>query len=54
VFGYVNPKGWEDVKLMKTAPSKKDKRHWRFPIEEAYKYYRNFNSAFENVGKPRG
>ena len=50
---YANPKGWEDVKLMKTAPSKKDKRHWRFPIEEAYKYYRNFNSAFENIGKPR-
>lgn len=51
---YANPKGWEDVKLMKTPPSKKDKRHWRFPIEEAYKYYRNFNSAFKNVGKPRG
>lgn len=51
--GYVNPKGWEDVKLTKTAPSKKDKRHWRFPIEEVYKYYRNFNSAFDNVGKPR-
>ena len=51
---YANPKGWEDVKLAKTAPSKKDKRHWRFPIEEAYKYYRNFNSAFDNVGKPRG
>jgi len=51
--GFVNPKGWEDVKLMKTAPAKKDKRHWRFPIEEAYKYYRNFDSAFENVGKPR-
>jgi len=53
VFGYVNPKGWEDVKLTKTAPAKKDKRHWRFPIEEAYKYYRDFNSAFDNVGKPR-
>jgi hypothetical protein len=52
--GYVNPKGWEDVKLEKTAPAKKDKRHWRFPINEAYKYYRDFNSAFENVGKPRG
>ena len=51
--GFVNPKGWEDVKLAKTAPPKVDKRHWRFPIEEAYKYYRDFNSAFENVGKPR-
>jgi len=54
VFGYVNPKGWKDVKLVNTPPSKKDKRHWRFPIEEAYKYYRDFNSVFENVGKPRG
>jgi len=51
--GYVNPKGWEDVKLAKTAPAKKDKRHWRFSIEEVNKYYRNLNSAFENVGKPR-
>lgn len=51
---YANPKGWKDVKLMKVAPSKRDKRHWRFPIEEVDKYYRNFNSAFENVGKPRG
>jgi len=50
---YVNPKGWEDVRLMKTPPAKKDKRHWRFPINKAYKYYRDFNSAFENVGKPR-
>jgi hypothetical protein len=52
--GYINPKGWQDVKLTKTAPSKKDKRHWRFPIEEVDKYYRDFNSAFDNVGKPRG
>lgn len=52
--GYVNPNGWEDVELAKISPEKKDKRHWRFPIEEAYKYYRDFNSAFENVGKPRG
>ena len=51
---YANPKGWKDVKLMKVAPSKRDKRHWRFPTEEVDKYYRNFNSAFENVGKPRG
>ena len=53
VFGYANPNGWQDVKLVQTAPDKKDKRLWRFPLEEVYKYYRNFNSAFDNVGKPR-
>jgi len=53
VFGYANPNGWQDVKLVQTVPDKKDKRLWRFPLEEVYKYYRDFNSAFENVGKPR-
>ncbi len=53
VFAYANPKEWEDVRLMNIAPEPKDKRHWRFPIKKAYRYYRNFNSAFENVGKPR-
>ena len=53
VFGHVNPGGWKDVKLMKTVPPKKYKRLWRFPVDEAYKYYRNFNSAFNNVGEPR-
>lgn len=53
VYGLANPNGWQDVKLVQTAPDKKDKRLWRFPLEEVYKYYRDFNSAFENVGKPR-
>ena len=50
---YANPKGWEDVIPMLSAPKLKDKRHWRFPIEKAYNYYRNFNSVFENVGQPK-
>lgn len=53
ILGYVNPHGWRDVELVKTAPEKKNKRLWRFPLKEVYKYYRDFNSAFENVGKPR-
>ncbi|EKD64860.1 MAG: hypothetical protein ACD_50C00281G0003 [uncultured bacterium] len=53
VFGHPNPGGWEDVKSVKTVPDKKNKRLWRFPVDEAYKYYRDFNSAFGNVGKPR-
>ncbi|MBI2027996.1 MAG: hypothetical protein HYT07_00160 [Candidatus Levybacteria bacterium] len=51
--GYVNPKGWRQVKPMLVAPEPKYKRPWRFPIDVAYNYYRDFNSAFENVGKPR-
>lgn len=53
VFGYVNPNGWYDVKPVESVPEKKYKRLWRFPVDEAYKYYRNFNSVFDNVGKPR-
>lgn len=53
VFGLVNLHGWQDVKLVQVAPDKKDKRLWRFPLREVYKYYRDFNSAFENVGQPR-
>lgn len=53
IYGYVNPNGWEDVKLVKTAPDKQNKRFWRFPLKKVYRYYRDFNSAFEDVGKPR-
>lgn len=53
VFGHANPHGWRDVRLVQAAPDKKDKRLWRFPLSEVYKYYRDFNSAFENVGQPR-
>lgn len=50
---FANPRGWEDVKILSKAPESKDKKYWRFPLEEVYNYYRNFNSAFDNVGKPR-
>ncbi len=50
---YANPKGWEDVTPMFSAPKMKYKRYWRFPIRKAYNYYRNFNSVFENVGQPK-
>lgn len=53
VYGLINPHGWRDVKLVQTVPDKKDKRLWRFPLKEVYRYYRNFNSVFEEVGKPR-
>ena len=50
---FANPKGWEDVRTVSSPPESRDKKYWRFPVEIVYKYYRNFNSAFENVGKPR-
>lgn len=50
---YPNPRGWKDVKMMLSAPELKDKRYWRFPVDIAYNYYRNFNSVFKNVGKPK-
>lgn len=53
VYGFVNPHGWQDVKLVQTVPDKKDKRLWRFPLKEVYRYYRDFNSVFREVGKPR-
>lgn len=53
VYGLVNPHGWQDVKLVQAVPDNKDKRFWRFPLREVYQYYRDFNSVFEDVGKPR-
>lgn len=50
---YKNPNGWKDVKSMVLPPDSKDKRLWRLPVEKAYNYYRNFNSVFENVDKPK-
>jgi len=53
IMGYPNPNGWNDIKKVEKAPETKDKRIWRIPAELGYTLYRNFNSAFENVGKPR-
>lgn len=53
LMGYPNPNGWKDVKVVEKAPEPKDKRIWRVPVEQGYTLYRNFNSAFGSVGKPR-
>jgi len=50
---FPNEHGWSDVRQMEVLPDPQDKRRWRFPIGEAYNYYRDFNSAFGNVGQPR-
>ncbi len=49
----VTPNRWEEIKVVKTAPERKDKRKWLVPPEEGYLYYRNFQSVFENVGQPK-
>jgi hypothetical protein len=49
----VAPNRWEEMKIVEVAPKNEDKRRWLVPPEKGYLYYRNFNSAFENVGKPR-
>ncbi|MDO8583500.1 MAG: hypothetical protein Q7R51_03135 [bacterium] len=49
----VGPNKWEELKVVKIAPDNKDKRKWLIPPEKGYLYYRNYQSVFQNVGKPR-
>lgn len=48
----VVPNSWEEIKVMKIAPESKYRRKWLIPPEKGYLYYRNFQSVFQNVGKP--
>lgn len=52
-YGYANPNGWADVIDRADPPVPEEKRLWRKPIEEAYSLYRDFNTAFGEVGQPR-
>lgn len=49
----VAPNSWEELRLIDVAPEIEDKRRWLIPPEEGYLYYRNFQSVFQNIGKPR-
>ncbi len=49
----VVPNRWEEMALVETAPKNENKRKWLVPPEEGYLYYRNFQSVFQNIGKPR-
>ena len=46
--------GWNSVKLVQSLGECPLKKYHRFPYPLYKKYYRNFNSAFINVGGPRG
>lgn len=47
------PNSWEELKVVEIAPESKHKRKWLVSPEKGYLYYRNFQSVFQNVGKPR-
>jgi len=49
----VVPNTWEEMEIVEIAPKGERKRRWLIPPEKGYLYYRDFNSSFENVGKPR-
>lgn len=49
----VVPNTWAELKVVKVAPEIKHKRRWLIKPEKGYLYYRNFQSVFQNIGKPR-
>lgn len=49
----VVPNAWEEMKIVEVAPKSEDKRRWLVLPEKGYRYYRDFNSVFDNVGEPR-
>ncbi|OGH24183.1 MAG: hypothetical protein A3B47_04960 [Candidatus Levybacteria bacterium RIFCSPLOWO2_01_FULL_39_24] len=49
----VVPNEWEEMEIVEIAPKRKRRRKWLIPPEKGYLFYRDFNSAFENVGRPR-
>ena len=53
-YAFPTPGGWIDVQMVETIGAKLIKKHHRFPHPEYKRYYRDFNSAFTNVGGPRG
>lgn len=46
--------GWDDVHMVDRLEPSLLKKFHRFPEPQYKEYYRNFNSAFANVGGPRG
>ncbi|NMB40793.1 MAG: hypothetical protein GX996_02525 [Firmicutes bacterium] len=50
-YAYPAPNGWQDAVLVEKVPKNLLKKWHR--IESYRDLYRNFNSAFQNVGRPR-
>jgi len=53
-YAFPTPGGWADVHIVDAIGAKLIKKHHRFPYPDYKRYYRDFNSAFTNVGGPRG
>lgn len=53
-YAYPLPGSWSDVEMVDKLSKTFIKKFHRFPSGEYQKYYRDFNSAFGNVGGPRG
>jgi len=51
-YAYPNPTQWRGIELIDSLPANYLKKWHR--IRDYHTLYRNFNSAFENVGAPRG
>ena len=51
-YAYPNPGRWSEIELIEEIPENYIKKWHRIPAHHTL--YRNFNSAFENVGAPRG
>lgn len=50
-YAYPNPDQWQGIELMDSLPEGYVKKWHR--IRDYHTLYRNFNSAFDNVGAPR-
>lgn len=53
-YAFPTPNGWGDVTMVDKLSPTLLKKHHRFPAPNYKEYYRDFNSAFKNVGGPRG
>lgn len=53
-YAYPAPDGWSAVQMVEKIGPRLIKKYHRFPHGVYQKYYRDFNSSFNNVGGPRG
>ncbi|MBC7357988.1 MAG: hypothetical protein H5U10_05535 [Desulfacinum sp.] len=51
-YAFPNPRQWDGIELVEELPEGYIKKWHR--IRDYHSLYRNFNSAFDNVGAPRG
>lgn len=52
-YALPNSDGWDNIKTLKFLPDNYVKKIYRVPDIDPHSLYRDFNSAFNNVGAPR-